>query len=164
MAPGRQPVAVRRILVIGGPGSGRRTLAAEIAGMSGLPVVAPGVPGEGPEAGAQIAAALEAARRPDWIIATAAPAAWPHLAARGHLVVAIDLPVERRLWRLARQRVLHGERDTDWQAARSYDPAPALRLAAACHGRGTPRCVLLRSPAAVSWFARAYPARFATVP
>ena len=175
-------VQVQRIMIIGGPGSGKTTLARRLGGLTGLPVVhldkvsfRPGwvpVPREDLNAKAILAAHEE-----QWIIDGNSSETWPYRASRAHLILFLDLPRGARLrrifWRtlttLGRTRAGMAEgcperfdRDV-WISAREYDVEQRkkpLALIEDCRRRGRPRCVVLRSASAVEWFLREYQAQF----
>ncbi|WP_172332111.1 hypothetical protein [Mangrovicoccus sp. HB161399] len=163
-------VRVRRIMVIGGPGSGRAELAQSVARQTGLPVLDLERHCAGAaDAAERHARANAAALGEAWILAGNEPATWDWRARRAQLIVFADLPLEQRLWRIARRRLFRagGGAEGEWAAARRYDREgrpDALRLVGACHARGHPRCVVLRSPAALGWFAGNFAARFAVLP
>lgn len=103
---------IQRIMVFGAPGSGKSTLARQLGARTGLPVVhldqifwKPGWE-ERPraEANAMIA---EVQARARWIIDGNRSALMPARAARAELMVYLDHPLWRRLWRVVRRTVRH---------------------------------------------------------
>lgn len=176
--------AIRRVMILGGPGAGKSTLAGKLGQVTGIPVTYLDQlfwrPGWVSVSDAQMtAAAHEAARAERWIIDGNYSSTWPYRVSRADLIVFLDLPrgtrLRRILWRILTGfgRVRPGMADgcperfdrAVWDDACNFDRdvRPELRaLIAQCRDRGTPRCVILRSPAAVEWFVAAYPGRFGT--
>ena len=105
------PAPLRRIMVVGGPGSGKSHVGREIARRTGLPLhhmdqihYQPGwVPRPMPE---KIALARAVEAREDWVFEGNFSATYDERAARADLLVWLDLPVGLRfarvLWRTLR--------------------------------------------------------------
>ncbi|MEM8556193.1 MAG: AAA family ATPase [Pseudomonadota bacterium] len=169
---------VERIMIIGGPGSGKSTLARSLGDISGLPVVhldrlflQPGWTNIGTEAMSRLA--LEEAVKPRWILDGNYSATWGFRVQKADLLVFLDLPRTLRMlrirWRLWQYRGrprpdlkpgLPERFDPEfWDFARSWDGTKrdqALNLIKDCHARGRPKCVILRSRRAVTWFVQEF--------
>ncbi len=108
--------AMRRVMILGQPGSGKSRLAREIGRATGLPVVHVDhihwLPGwvERPRE-QKIALARAAAAGEAWVFEGGISATWPERAARADLIVWLDVGVARRFWRVLRRTVLHWGRN-----------------------------------------------------
>jgi len=99
---------VKRIMVIGAPGSGKSTFAVAIGDRLGLPVIHPDrifwQSGWVERSRADCCAlALAAEGEPAWVIDGNFSPTWPGRMARAELVVWLDLPLPLRLWRILRR-------------------------------------------------------------
>lgn len=162
---GQPAPTVRRIMIIGGPGSGRSRLARSIAQKTGLPQVdlnglSTAQVGEG-----GLDPMTEAARAERWILVGNHPQSWPYRSRRADLILFLDLPLRARLrclfWRRFWGR--HGETHISDAAARAYEHIErpqAVALITRCQARRQPRCVVLRSAKAVDWFDRNFAQHF----
>lgn len=167
---------MQRIMVIGGPGAGKSTLAQALGQATGLPVVHLDQhflrPGWRPTPMLEMnALAIEAAQRPAWILDGNYADSWAFRAARADLVIFVDLPTRLRMRRLTWRTLRHYGRsrpelgpglperfDAEFRAyARAYGQEgrrKALELIDSCRARGYPRCVILRSPRGVRWLVK----------
>lgn len=103
---------VRRVMIVGQPGSGKSTLARMLGQVTGLPVfhmdrihwMAGWV--ERPQS-EKIAMARAVEAQDLWIFEGGLSVTWPERSARADLVVWLDVPLWRRMWRVARRSVVH---------------------------------------------------------
>jgi adenylate kinase family enzyme len=110
---------MKRIMIIGGPGSGKSTLVRRIGAATGLPVVHVDqihwCPGwiERPRA-EKIAMARAIEEQETWVFEGGLHATHPTRSARADIVAFLDVPMLRRLWRvLNRIRLYKGETRPD---------------------------------------------------
>lgn len=172
--------ATRRVMIVGGPGAGKSTLARRLGEITGLPVrhmdLIHWLPGwvERPrEEKLAMARAVEAEER--WIFEGGLRRTYPTRAARADVVVWLDLPLALRLWRVLRRwRTWRGEGRPDLppDCPEQLDPEflryivlHARRIdrlnAALAHAVPRDAFVRLRSPRAVERFVRGVERAFA---
>lgn len=101
---------MKRIMVVGCPGSGKSTVAIRIAQKLDLPVVhldkihyAPGWQERTKAEKKRLATRVEQADR--WVIDGNLSAAYPHRLSRADCCVWLDIPLRIRLWRVLKQRL-----------------------------------------------------------
>ena len=111
MAPDSSTLS--RVMIVGGPCAGKSTFARRLGAITGLPVHhmdlihwLPGWVERGKPEKIAMARAVEAGER--WIFEGGLSATYESRAARADLVLFLDLPVWRRLWRMLRRRIEHG--------------------------------------------------------
>lgn len=102
----------KRIMIIGGPGSGKSALATALSEKLGLPVIHMDrifwQPGWQPRHRGDVARlAMAAAEQPDWIIDGNYASTWDYRAERAGLILCLDLPRHVRMMGLFR-RILTG--------------------------------------------------------
>jgi len=100
---------MQRVMILGGPGAGKSTMAREIGAWKGIPVIhmdpmywKPHWVQRAPEE--TMALVTEAAARPRWIIDGNHLSSFAMRAARSDVVIFLDLPVWQRIGRLFRRR------------------------------------------------------------
>ena len=98
-------------MIVGQPGSGKSTLARQLGKVSGLPVIhidrIHWQPGWVERTKAEkTRLCLEAEAGEQWIFEGGHSRTWPSRLARADLLIWLDRPVGRRLWRVVRRAVL----------------------------------------------------------
>ena len=141
---------MRRVMIIGGPGSGKSTFARDLGAHTALPVVhldrlywRPGWV-EADEV-AFIESVQDAIAKDRWIIEGDYSRTWPGRLARADTLIFLDLPTPLRLWRVLR-RTLSGygrtRPDLPPDCPERLDPA-FLHWAATYHRRNRPKALAL---------------------
>jgi len=99
---------VKRVMVVGGPGSGKTTLACALGDITGLPVFhvdqiihKPGWHWRNDDESIEMANAIEA--KPKWIFEGVLSATYANRCARADTVIWLDLPVTRRVARILKR-------------------------------------------------------------
>lgn len=110
---------MRRVMIVGGAGSGKSTMARALGARTGLPVYhmdhihwRPGW--EARPRDARRAMALDVEARDAWIFEGGFSTTYVNRLSRADTVIWLDLPVALRLWRVTRRLVAHyGQRRPD---------------------------------------------------
>ncbi len=99
---------MKRVMIVGAPGSGKSTVAVRLGAMTGLPVFhmdrihyLPGWVERGRAEKIAMANAIEASDA--WIFEGGLSSTYDNRAARSDLIVWLDLPLLLRLWRVTRR-------------------------------------------------------------
>lgn len=110
---------MKRVMIVGGPGAGKSTLARALGARTGLPVHhmdhihwLPGWQQRPRDLRKAMAIAVE--NGPEWIFEGGFSTTYAHRLARADTVVWLDLPVGLRLWRVTKRSVrFRGQRRPD---------------------------------------------------
>ncbi|MEM1130356.1 MAG: hypothetical protein AAGH83_07510 [Pseudomonadota bacterium] len=99
---------MKRVMILGGPGAGKSTLARDLGARTGLPVYhmdhihhLPGWGARPLDEKVAMAHAIEA--REEWIFEGGLSRTYPERMARADTLVVLDFPVGLRLWRVTRR-------------------------------------------------------------
>ncbi len=106
---------MRRIMIVGQPGSGKSTFARALGGLTGLPVVhidhihwqTGWVERPRPE---KTRMCHEVEARDAWIFEGGHSETWPNRLSRAEMLIWLDLPVGLRLWRVLKRTLRGGQR------------------------------------------------------
>ncbi len=103
---------MKRVMVVGGPGSGKSALAVRLGEITGLPVyhmdMIHHLPGWKPRPrDEKIAMANEIEARDEWIFEGGLSATYANRAARADTAIWLDLPLPQRLFRICKRRWLY---------------------------------------------------------